>query len=91
LTSTDELDKTAVSISPNPFDAQLSIQIKSDMAAEGNAEIFDLLGKSVSNTPLSILSGANVISIETRGLSAGAYLLKITVGGKTRSSKIVKL
>jgi hypothetical protein len=50
-----------------------------------------LLGKSVSNTPLSILSGNNAISIETSGLSAGAYLLKITVGGKTRATKIVKL
>jgi bacillolysin len=91
LVSTDELDKTAVSISPNPFDTQLSIAIKSDIAAEGTAEIFDLLGKSVSNTPLSILSGNNAISIETSGLSAGAYLLKITVGGKTRATKIVKL
>jgi bacillolysin len=91
LVSTDELDKTAVSISPNPFNTQLTIAIKSDIAAEGKAEIFDLLGKSVSNTPLSILSGNNAISIETSGLSAGAYLLKITVGGKTRATKIVKL
>jgi bacillolysin len=91
LTATDELDKTAVSISPNPFDAQLSIAIKSDIVADGKAEIFNLLGKSVSTTPLSILSGNNAVLIETSGLSAGAYLLKITVGGKTRATKIVKL
>ncbi|MDZ7879234.1 MAG: M4 family metallopeptidase [Saprospiraceae bacterium] len=90
LVSTDELDKTAVSISPNPFDTQVSIAIKSDIAAEGKVEIFDLLGKSVSSTPLSILSGTNAVSIQTSGLSAGAYLLKITVGGKTRATKIVK-
>jgi bacillolysin len=90
LTSTDELDKTAVSVSPNPFSNNLAIAIKSDIVADGKAEIFDLLGKSVSSTPLSILSGNNVISIETSGLSAGAYLLKITVGDKTRATKIVK-
>jgi bacillolysin len=90
LTSTDELDKTAVSVSPNPFSNNLAIAIKSEIVADGRAEIFDLLGKSVSSTPLSILSGNNAISIETSGLSAGAYLLKITVGGKTRATKIVK-
>ncbi len=90
LSATDDLDKTAVSVSPNPFSNQLSIQIKSDATADGKAEIFDLLGKSVSATPLSILSGQNAISVETSNLAAGAYLLKITVGGKTRATKIVK-
>jgi bacillolysin len=91
LTATEELDKTAVSVSPNPFSNLIAIEIKSEVVAVGKAEIFDLLGQTVSTTPLSILSGNNAVSVETSGLAAGAYLLKITVGGKTRAAKIVKL
>lgn len=89
--ATEELDKSAVSISPNPFTNRIAVDIKSDISAEGKVEIFNLLGQSVVKTPLSILSGNNAVSIETGSLSAGAYVLKVTVGGKTRASKIVKL
>jgi bacillolysin len=88
--ATEELDKSVVSVSPNPFSNSVSIAIKSDVTADGKAEIFNLLGASVSTTPLNIVSGNNVISVETKDLAAGAYLLKITVGGKTRATKIVK-
>jgi bacillolysin len=86
----DELDKSSIAISPNPFSNRLSIEIKSDIAAGGKAEIFNLLGQSVSTTSLDIVSGLNAVSVETGKLAAGAYLLKITVGGKTRATKIVK-
>jgi bacillolysin len=89
--ATEELDKSAVSVSPNPFSNRVSVEIKSDIVADGKIEIFNLLGQSVSNTPLSILSGNNAILVETSSLSAGSYLLKVTVGGKTRATKIVKL
>ena len=89
--ATEELDKSAVSISPNPFNNRIAVDIKSDIVADGKVEIFNLLGQSVSKTPLSILSGNNAISVETGSLSAGAYLLKVTVGGKTRATKIVKM
>ena len=88
--ATDELDKNAVSISPNPFIDHVSIDIKSDISADGKVEIMNLLGQAVSSTPLSILSGNNTISVKTSDLSSGAYLLKVTVGGKSRATKIVK-
>lgn len=88
--ATDELDKTAVSISPNPFTDHVSIDIKSDISADGKVDIMNLLGQTVSSTPLSILSGNNTILVKTSDLSSGAYLLKVTVGGKSRATKIVK-
>ncbi len=88
--ATDELDKTAVSVSPNPFTDHVSIDIKSDISVDGKVDIMNLLGQSVSSTPLSILSGNNTISVKTSDLSSGTYLLKVTVGGKSRAIKIVK-
>ena len=89
--ATEELDKSAVSISPNPFTNRIAVDIKSDIVADGKVEIFNLLGQSVSKTPLSILSGNNAVSVETGSLSVGSYILKVTVGGKTRATKIVKM
>ena len=89
--ATEELDKSAVSISPNPFTNRIAVDIKSDIVADGKVEIFNLLGQSVSKIPLSILSGNNAVSVETGSLSAGSYILKVTVGGKTRATKIVKM
>ena len=88
--ATDELDKTAVSVAPNPFTDHVSIDIKSDISADGKVDIMNLLGQTVSSTPLSILSGNNTILVKTSDLSSGAYLLKVTVGGKSRAVKIVK-
>jgi bacillolysin len=91
ISGTNDLDKTQVQISPNPFSDVLSIYWSSEKSSKGQAEIFDLLGRRVLNTPVSLSTGDNVISIETRNLQAGAYLLKISVGNNTLTSKVVKL
>ena len=52
--------------------------------------MFDLLGKNILSKPLSISTGKNAVSIETSSLQAGAYLVKITIGNKSLTSKIVK-
>jgi bacillolysin len=91
ISGTNDLDKTQVQISPNPFSDVLSIELTSEKSGQGQAEIFDLLGRRVSNTPLSISTGKNAVSIETRQLQVGAYLLKISVGNNTLTSKVVKL
>jgi bacillolysin len=90
INATNELDKTQVKISPNPFSDILSIDMTSEKSGQGKAEIFDLLGRSVSTTPLSISMGKNAVSIDTHSLQAGSYLLKISVGNNTLTSKVVK-
>jgi bacillolysin len=90
VSTQDLLDEKAISVAPNPFRDQLSLQISADETTAGTVEILDLLGRTVSKTPLSILAGKNNIDIETRHLAAGTYLLKATVGAKMRTVKIVK-
>jgi bacillolysin len=90
ISATNELDKTQVRISPNPFSDVLSIDISSENAGQGKAEMFDLLGRHVSTTPLSISTGKNAVSIDTHQLQTGTYLLKISVGNNTLTSKVVK-
>ncbi len=88
--STNELDSKQVKISPNPFSNVLTIDILSEKTGKGKAEIFDLLGRSVLLTPLSILAGKNTISMDSHNLQEGTYLLKISVGNNTLTRTIVK-
>lgn len=90
LTSIGELDKAAIVISPNPFTDNIHVNIKSETTENGRVEIYDLLGRIVKTTPLSINAGQNVVSLETQALQAGTYLLKISIGDKSRTTKVVK-
>ncbi len=91
LSSTNDLDKTTVSISPNPFSDNISVEVNAEKAGTGSIEVYDLVGRKVINTPLSITIGKNAASLPTHQLQSGAYLLKITIEGKSLTSKIMKL
>ena len=90
LTSIGELDKTAIRISPNPFTDLVQVNITAETTDKGKVEIFDLLGRNLQTIPLSINAGQNAVSLDTHTLQAGSYLLKISIGDKSRTSKIVK-
>jgi Fungalysin/Thermolysin Propeptide Motif/Secretion system C-terminal sorting domain len=90
-TATVELNKEALQVSPNPFNERVDMHIESDVPSAGKAELFDLLGRTIATIPLSISTGKNTFSIETKDLQAGAYLLKVTVGTKMRTAKMMKL
>jgi hypothetical protein len=87
----EALDKNNVLVSPNPFRETLNVEIQSEKAATGKAEIFDLVGRSILSYPLSILGGKTPVSINTQALQTGAYLLRVTVDGKSLTKKIIKL
>jgi bacillolysin len=87
----ETLDNNSVVIAPNPFKDYLSIEIQSEKSAVGKAEIFDLVGRNILSQPLSISGGKNPVSFNTQTLQAGAYLLRVTVDGKSLTKKIIKL
>jgi hypothetical protein len=86
----DVLENNSVAVSPNPFKDVLTVEIQAEKAAAGKAEVFDVTGRNILTYPLSILSGKNSVSINTPSLQAGAYLLKVTVDGKSLTKKVVK-
>jgi Zn-dependent metalloprotease len=87
----EQLDNSSVVIAPNPFREILTVEIQSEKSAVGKAEIFDLVGRNILSYPLSISGGKNPVSINTQALQAGAYLLRVTVDGKSLTKKIIKL
>lgn len=92
LSSTHDLDKAAVKISPNPFNEHINIEIAVEKSSgEGRIDIYDLMGRSILTQPLNVVNGKNILSINTQYLQSGAYLLKVTIDGKSLSMKVVKL
>lgn len=68
---------------PNPATEVLSL--KSDSSIESVA-IFNLLGQQV----LSAKIGATTSDLNLSGLSAGTYIMKVTVDGQTGTYKVLK-
>jgi bacillolysin len=87
----ETLDNNSVIIAPNPFKDFLTVEIQAEKSATGKAEIFDLVGRNILSQPLSISGGKNPVSVNTQTLQAGAYLLRVTIDGKSLTKKIVKL
>ena len=87
----ETLDNNSVVIAPNPFKDLLTVEIQSEKSTTGKAEIFDLVGRNILSHPLSISGGKNPVSFNTQTLQAGAYLLRVTVDGKSLTKKIIKL
>jgi bacillolysin len=87
----ETLDNNSVVIAPNPFKDLLTVEIQSEKSATGKAEIFDLVGRNILSQPLSISGGKNPVSFNTQTLQVGAYLLRVTVDGKSLTKKIIKL
>ncbi len=83
---TNELSGGPVKIYPNPANEHVMIDL-GKMYKLVSVEIFDLAGKRVS-----VLNKHEVstIKMEMTGLSAGMYFVKISAGGQTSTTRIVK-
>ena len=67
---------------PNPVDVNY-ISILSPISGDKEIEIYSITGRKVLQTKIS----NSILNIET--LSAGFYMLKVTIGGLSKTSKLV--
>ncbi|GEM_PF-619920 len=82
-------------IYPNPTNGEfhLTFQNKENMKMdeEANVQMFDLHGRLVLSKSSKISYGANKVALGSSHISSGVYYLKLTVGAKQSSKKIIKL
>jgi hypothetical protein len=80
---TDDFSASNFSVYPNPVQDILNIQSTSSVEA---IEVYDVLGKLVlSSTPDAISP-----SINMSALNSGAYLVKVSINGASKTVKIIK-
>jgi PKD repeat protein len=66
---------------PNPAGETLHIKINAAVAGSAIIEVIDAVGRRISNKSVEISTGNNLVSISTRSLNKGIYLLKINIKG----------
>ena len=80
--SNSDFSKSELSIFPNPVNEGL-VSIKSQLSGVKNIELYDMLGRSVLNTTL------NSDVLDVRSIGRGLYLLKVSIGDRSSTIKLV--
>ncbi len=83
LVGTDDFSATNFSVYPNPVQDVLNIR---SAAAVDAIAVYDVLGKLVLETTPDAISP----SIDMSVLNSGAYLVKVTIGGASKTVKVIK-
>jgi len=79
-----------VSVYPVPANEFINVNFSSSNTAQAQIEIYSLNGKLVKTLSIDANIGLNTQSVNVNDLSSGSYLLNITVGTETVTSKIIK-
>ena len=80
--STKAFSKAELSIYPNPVNNGL-VTIKSPLAGVKNIALFDAIGRNVLKTELT------AEALDLSELGAGLYLLKVTIGDRSATHKLI--
>ena len=80
--SVNDFDLSNLKIYPNPVNGDY-VTIQSPISGEKNIEVYDITGKRLINTIL------NSDKLDISSVSAGVYLVKVTVQGQSKVSKLI--
>jgi hypothetical protein len=78
----NDVQSLDMNIYPNPVNGNF-VTIQTPINGVKYVEVFDITGKRLINTSLS------ADTLEVSSLSAGMYLIKVTVEGQSKTSKLV--
>ena len=78
----NDVQSLDMNIYPNPVNGNF-VTIQTPVNGMKNVEVFDITGKRLINTSLS------ADTLEVSSLSAGMYLIKVTVEGQSKTSKLI--
>jgi hypothetical protein len=79
----------AVALAPNPATGSSAILLNLATESDVRIELTDLNGKLITSGTYTNLSGAQSISMDLNGLSAGIYAVNILVNGTLYTEKLV--
>ena len=80
-----------LSISPNPIDDELRINITSPIVEKAHIEIYSLDGRKVTQFPFDVEVGPNELSMSSQNLEAGTYILNYVGNNFQKPIRFVKL
>ena len=72
-----------ISIHPNPAQDEIILDLQSAMKQDASIEIRNALGAKVYSGSKNVTSGSNSIHLDTKGLGAGAYVIRAGSANQT--------
>jgi len=81
---------TYYTVYPNPVQGILNINISAAGSEKTTVDIYDLNGRRMIGGSYIIISGKQTLALDMSSLGKGTYILKMTLGGKTRSQLVNK-
>ena len=87
----DEINKLNTKLSPNPTKTGQTTQLTFDAPKAGTADLslINLMGVVINNRAITTNKGFNSVSIDTRSLKAGIYLIKLKTGAIQETKRLV--
>lgn len=82
----------ALVILTNPSTAGSTVKIKAGSNQSASLRIYDETGRLIRTKPVSLKAGIQLVDVtETNGLTAGTYLLQMTIDQVPQSARLIKL
>lgn len=85
-----DLTEETVRLLPNPFRETFILEIDVTDADRADIELTDLTGRVVLRSAEGLVPGTNRITIDGSRLAAGAYILRVSMGIKSITMKVIK-
>jgi hypothetical protein len=89
LGETEMLTPSSLMAYPNPANETTVFSFHSNAEGTAQIEIRNLAGQLVSATSADVMNGRNEVSISLTNMSNGVYSYHVTVGGETKTGKLV--
>jgi len=83
-------EKTEVSVYPNPTRGEFSVSFNAEANADATVNLYDMTGKLLSSSDIKTIEGLNETSFNVKDFTAGVYMLKVTIGDRVVTSKVIK-
>ncbi|MCA0425822.1 MAG: GEVED domain-containing protein [Bacteroidetes bacterium] len=89
--SEEDLLNDEVSVFPNPFVSQVSVNIEASNAGAASVSVLDMQGRVISTESLNVVVGSNYHEIKNLSkLSGGMYFVRVSQGGLSKTIKVTK-
>jgi len=80
-----------INVFPNPSDGRFQLSFEYSEKGEINAKVFDITGKQVKNITEDLVIGETAVTatIDLESPGSGIYFIRIEMGGKMLTKKII--
>jgi len=89
-TSVGSVESGILTVYPNPVTDMFTVEIQALSNSDFHWTLVDMKGKTIMSGSESLLSGQNFITIETKHLASGMYMLQSSINGEMIHTKIIK-